>query len=75
MKLIVSSLAASTLHRLYEAVPSDTGIIVLDEYPGMKPNILVYDEYMPMQIQEPIEVKKKRKDYWNDLPRPKRRKR
>lgn len=78
-KIIVSgAVPTNTLHRLKQGVPEGTDIIVIDEHiQGMDADFIVIDDDYLMNVPEPKadsdDRKKRRKDFWNDLPKPKRR--
>lgn len=78
-KIIVSgAVPTNTLHKLKQEVPEGTDIIVIDEHiQGMDADFIVLDTDYLMNVPEPKaerdDRKKRRKDFWNDLPKPKRR--
>lgn len=71
-----SAIGLSTLHRLKQEVPSDMDVIVLDEHQMCNPEYYLIDTEDLIGVREPKPVtkerKKKRKDFWNELPKPKR---
>ncbi|QEP29832.1 hypothetical protein HYP99_gp034 [Sinorhizobium phage ort11] len=79
--IIQGAIPTNTLHMLKQEVPSDMDIIVIDEHQIANPNYYLIDSSGLIGVRNPEPKadsdvrKKRRKDFWNDLPKPKRRKR
>lgn len=79
--VVAGAIVTQTMLRLRDAAPEDTDIIVMDEFPeyppyrGGRPKFIYIDEYpelMEPKSSERDDKPRKRKDFWNELPKPKR---